>query len=649
VLDARIRLALLWLSQVARVMADYCLRVFVVLELARAGTAQSDAAWHLVLALFVLPAVVLTPVTGALSNSLPKRRVLAGSAAFCLAALVAFATADSGWLGCVVLVAVGAAVYSPTRYALLPAAAADTRLPLSRVNGWIEAGTVAAVIGGLVLGGRLAGLPWSPGVGTFAAGDSAGGWPGLPMPVAGAVGLNVLCVLAAVPVWFAADVRRREPPGQALASFFRDSRRILQDGPTRGLLLAWSGFRGLAAAATGAVVAATLRHTADTTGGLPYRAVTGTALWVLAGAAGGSLLAGVQGHPRRVLGIVPFGVTGLATALSWAALVSPPGAVLCVLVGCMGGLVNVPLGAAYQEALPDDARGNGLAVLNTAGYVLMAALAGLMAGLARWGVVTPAGQLGLVAALAAAGAVVAWRVLLREALEQFMEVVLWPVYRIRAHGPGAGRVPRRGPLLIVANHSSWFDPLWLGKVMPRPLIPMMTSVFYDLPVLRLLMTKVVHAIRVPSATFRREAPELREAVSVLDRGGCLVIFPEGMLRRRADQPLRRFGQGVWHILRERPATQVVVCWIEGGWGSYMSFCGGPPLTNKHPDWWRHIDIAVSEPQVLDASVLGDHLLTRGYLMEACLKARSSLGLEPVAPPDLAVVGPASGDEGEGEA
>ena len=35
--SARFRLASLWLSQVARVAADYCLRAFVVLELARAA------------------------------------------------------------------------------------------------------------------------------------------------------------------------------------------------------------------------------------------------------------------------------------------------------------------------------------------------------------------------------------------------------------------------------------------------------------------------------------------------------------------------------------------------------------------------------------------------------------------------------------
>ena len=65
------------------------------------------------------------------------------------------------------------------------------------------------------------------------------------------------------------------------------------------------------------------------------------------GAGAGSLLAGVQRHPRRALGLVPLGATGLALGL-----ISPPranaGHFMCFLLGAMGGLVNVPLAAAYQ-------------------------------------------------------------------------------------------------------------------------------------------------------------------------------------------------------------------------------------------------------------------------------------------------------------
>ncbi|HEV3116535.1 MAG TPA: hypothetical protein VGY58_05750, partial [Gemmataceae bacterium] len=95
-----------------------------------------------------------------------------------------------------------------------------------------------------------------------------------------------------------------------------------------------------------------------------------------------------------------------------------------------------------------------------------------------------------------------------------------------------------------------------------------------------------------------------------------------------DQVLRQFGQGVWHILSKRPATPVVVCWIEGGWGSYFSYAGGPPTKNKRLDFWRHIKIAIQPPQVLEPDMLKDQRATRRYLMQVCLDARRHLGLEP---------------------
>jgi hypothetical protein len=109
----------------------------------------------------------------------------------------------------------------------------------------------------------------------------------------------------------------------------------------------------------------------------------------------------------------------------------------------------------------------------------------------------------------------------------------------------------------------------------------------------------------------------------------VLVFPESWLRRRAEQGPRRFGQELWHVLRQRPATPVIACWIEGGWGTYTSYWNGPPLVNKSLDWWRKIDAAIAKPQVLDASLLTDHRTTRGYLRQMCLDARSYLGLPPL--------------------
>jgi 1-acyl-sn-glycerol-3-phosphate acyltransferase len=418
------------------------------------------------------------------------------------------------------------------------------------------------------------------------------------------------------------DASGANGPEKAALSFIDQANLIIQDAGARASLFVAAGCRGAGITLLGLIL---IEVGLDASLGL----AKGAALPLCGGVAIGSLLAFTQRHPRRSRGLVPAGLTGLAGALAWAAAIPDAGWGVWLAVGLFGGLVHVPLAAVYRDRLPPKAAGVGVAMLHLLTLASAVSTAGALAALLRWHVTGIGAILCAAAGLAAVAALLAWRLWYRESLEQALEIAIWPIYRIRGRGPGLADCPRSGPILVVANHSSWFDPLWLAKLLPRRLTPMMTSVFFDLPVLHWLMTRVVHAIRVQASTYRREAPELKEAVAALDRGECVVMFPEGMLRRRADQPLRQFGQGVWHILAERPTTPVVVCWIEGGWGSYMSYAGGPPLVNKRPDWWRRIAIAVAAPEILAPELLTNDRVTRTHLMKACLAARRYLGLEPL--------------------
>lgn len=230
----------------------------------------------------------------------------------------------------------------------------------------------------------------------------------------------------------------------------------------------------------------------------------------------------------------------------------------------------------------------------------------------------------------------AWYRLFRPFFELCVEPVLWVGYCIRGQGPGLAVVPYNGPLLVIANHACWWDPLFLAKVLPRPVTPMMTARFFDVWFLRPLMVHTFRVIRVPEATVRREAPEIREAVAALEAGECVVIFPEGYLRRKTDQPLRRFGRGVWEILKARPDTPVLACWIEGAWGSWSSYAGGKPTENKKPDFRRPIRVGVSEPVTVKPELLENHLRTRLALMNMVSGARAHLGLPPLPTAELPV-------------
>lgn len=630
--QARWKLVSLWFSQTARVTADNALRFFVCLDHVNKGTAQQNSAWYLVTAIFTLPAVLLAPFNGAICNTLPKRQVLVGSTLFGFVVMFAWGLVGDYWLWCWGLIAIGSAIFGPTRYAMLPAAAQDSHWPLTRINGFIEMGTFSAILGGMI-----AVLLTTPDQSSAGYND-ARYWQ-----IAGIIALNGLALLTAWPTFFPSDVRRDEPPFAAVRDFFSDFRDIWNIREARYCLIGLSGKRGLVIGMSGAMLAIIFNagsEVADAeTGQGVYRLkeiaiITG---WVMAGVATGSLLAGLQKHPRRVLGLVPIGGVGFSIGMAYAAATfehiqkddQAPIYWFCALVGMAAGLINVPLASTYQAQVPDDARGNAMAVRNMTDYVC-ATIAGIgLTGL-TWAGMSPVAELWLVAVISALATLAAWWIFRREIWELIIEFVFAIMYRFRAAGPGLEAFPLKGPVIVVANHSSWMDPMWLAKALPRTMIPMMTSVFFDHWLLRWTMIYLADAIRVEHSGFRRDIPELQKAIAALDAGKCLVIFPEGRLRRTEEQPLKMFGQGIWHILKERPDTPVVVCWIEGGWGCYFSYFKGPPTKNKRIDIVHPLGIAVGEPHKLDAQTLSDHRQTRKYLMEQCAQARRYLGLEPIA-------------------
>jgi 1-acyl-sn-glycerol-3-phosphate acyltransferase len=605
--EIRYRLIFLWVSQAAQALADHGLRAFLLWTLARTEGATS---WPLVVALFMAPAVALSPLIGAVVNTCPRCRVVPAASGFCFLVILLYALRPDLLAECCMLLAAGIAFYAPARSALLPAAARDARIPLARLNAWMELGNTGGAVGGMVLG-------------TYYFFNDPDGIRNT------LVVQGLIAFLAALAVRFPGDVPHSRSARQALADFFRNSKRVLGSREPRRLLILMTGFRGLVAVLVGLLLAPTLDPVVGRSGDVDVAEPIQAALWLAVGVVAGLLFAGMQGHPRRSLGLMVFGATGFAATLLASAFGGSVSSLAYVFLGLTASFVNAPLMAGYQDALPATARGHGMAFWRLTTQLSMAALAGLTFVLLDRDIVSLHVMGRLVAALAVLGAVLAWWFFLREGLEQLTEVLIWPLYRIRARGPGLFDAPGHGPLLLIANHTAWMDPLWLAKAVPRQLTGMLTSNFYDLAVLGWVFKDVVKTIRVQASTFRREAPELQLAVDALDRGECVMVFPEGAMRRKEEIPLKMFGQGVWHILQQRPTTPVLVCWIEGGWGSYFSYFQGLPTKNKRLDFWRRIDVAVAPPRLLDASVLANHRATRHHLMQACLEARQYLGLEPL--------------------
>jgi 1-acyl-sn-glycerol-3-phosphate acyltransferase len=81
-----------------------------------------------------------------------------------------------------------------------------------------------------------------------------------------------------------------------------------------------------------------------------------------------------------------------------------------------------------------------------------------------------------------------------------------------------------GPLIMVSNHLSWYDIPLIGVAIPRQIAFMAKKEYFHSPFHRRLVDLY------GSFTVERGAVDgtaLKIAFDVLDKGGCLGIFPEG--------------------------------------------------------------------------------------------------------------------------
>jgi len=558
--------------------------------------ATTLAAW---LGLSAVPALVLGPFVGPLAGSRWNRALLVGGSV-AMVLLLAWINANLGlpWVSIAGVLSLEAAIFWTAALALIPTIATGVRWRRPAMSAFV---LVAATAGSAL--GCYIGLDRDA---TAAARYAL---------VAGLLGLTGVAV---------ARFRLQDPDPLAtgiLRSFIDGAKDAVRSGPARSALVGlWSWFFVLLG-----VAVCVVRFAAPVAEGgaaeLTIRLLLHTALGILISA----LSRNLYRHSGFIV-VAALSALGFCLWLRFGEAWTGP---LLGLGIALGAAIS-PLLTTYETWIAPRHHGSAAALVITGWCVAAIVLAAILVNLGDDTAAARPPILTILLIVAGIGAVGALLAFFRPALELAAEVVISPLYRIDVTGPGVDQLPARGPCLVIANHAAWFDPLFVAKVLPRPVTPMMTSRFYDLPVLSWIMRHITHTIRVPEKALRHEAPELKEAVAALDRCECVVLFPEGYLRRKEEQPIRRFGRGVWQILHDRPNTPVFACWIDGNWGSYFSYKGGPPTRNKRFDFWRRIHIAVTGPLKVDATLLADHMATRTFLMKQVSAARAPLGLEPLA-------------------
>ena len=162
---------------------------------------------------------------------------------------------------------------------------------------------------------------------------------------------------------------------------------------------------------------------------------------------------------------------------------------------------------------------------------------------------------------------------LRSALWLFTHLICR--YRVS----GREHVPLHGPLLIVANHLGWYDPLLLGVVLPRRVWFFTKVEMFRLPIIG-LGCRLTGQIPVHRGESDRAA--LEKGLEYLREGRVLMVFPEGTVARQEQLLAAHMGAALLAIRSGVPVLPI-------------AHTGTRRVLRSLRFWFPRVDIKIGKP------------------------------------------------------
>jgi MFS transporter, LPLT family, lysophospholipid transporter len=304
---------------------------------------------------FVAAFIILAPFAGPFADALPKGRVMLISNGLKLVGALGMLVGINPFLTYGV-VGVGAAAYSPAKYGILSELVSTDQLV--KANGLLESSTIAAILVGAILGGRLA--DWSV--------------PGTLAVVTGGYALAALANLL-IPRLPAAHSLDEISLGSTFRDFFHAIAVLVKTPDTRFSMVGTSLFWGTGATMRFLLVAWVPVALGISTNAMPAYLNAMVAVGIVIGAGLAAKFVTLERADRAL----PAGVL-IGVAVCILAVTTNTGAafVVLALVGACGGFFIVPLNALLQErGRQSVGAGHAIAVQNLAENAAMLVMIGL--------------------------------------------------------------------------------------------------------------------------------------------------------------------------------------------------------------------------------------------------------------------------------
>lgn len=330
------------------------------------------------------------------------------------------------------------------------------------------------------------------------------------------------------------------------------------------------------------------------------------------GVGAGSLLCERLSRGKLELGLVPLGSIGISLFAIDLALASGPAAAAVIpgtalmslgeflklatswrivadltLLAVFAGFFIVPLYTCMQTWADPAERSRVIAVNNIVNALFMVAYAGLQILLLAY--LTVPQIFLLLAFVNALVAIHIYRVIPEFTLRFAAFMLTWFSYRLKV--TGESNIPETGPALLVCNHVTFVDWLFLGGAVRRPVRFVMYAGFAKHPITRAL---VADAKVIPIASAKEDPEALQRAMDQiaheLEAGELVCIFPEGKLTDTGE--IEPFRTGVERILARSPVPVVPMA-LRGLWGSFFSKYDGKAFDKPfRRGMWSRVELVV---------------------------------------------------------